>query len=233
MLRRLTQHPAIQPMLSRLGGRYLALVYATTRWTLVGEENLRLAFGEGSGGFRPVICCFWHERLPLMSRLWVEARARIPGLEDKWAHVLVSRHRDGYFIGGVINHFRLTTIHGSSSQGGASGLRGLVRLLKDGETVAITPDGPRGPRRTAAPGVAQLAALANLPVTPCAARTTNCKVLRSWDRMVVPLPFARGVLVVGPPIMPDRRDPEAAIPAIEAALNAVSDEADRACGAIP
>jgi lysophospholipid acyltransferase (LPLAT)-like uncharacterized protein len=78
----------------------------------------------------------------------------------------------------------------------------------------------------AAPGVAQLAAVSGLPVLPCAARTTRVRVLPSWDRMLLPLPFARGVLVVGPAVLVERADPLAALPAIETALTAACDAAD-------
>jgi len=226
MLRWLTRHPATQAALAGALGLYLAGVYRTTRWTLLGEEHLHAAFAAPAGGVRPVLCAFWHERLPLMSKLWLKALEVVPAAAGMRAHVLVSRHRDGRFIADVIGRFQLATVHASTSQGGATGMRVLLRMLAAGDIVAITPDGPRGPRRVAAPGVAQLAALSGLPVLPCAARTSRAILLRSWDRMVLPLPFARGVLVVGAPILADRRAPEAALPLIEAALSAACDTAD-------
>lgn len=226
MFRRLIRSDAAQALLARLLGLYLAGVYRTTRWTLLGEANLRAAFAGPDGATRPVIGAFWHERLPMMPRLWLEALRRVPGLGGTRAHVLVSRHRDGRFIGEVVRRFRLEMVHASTSRGGATGMRVLLRVLAGGDTVVITPDGPRGPPRVAAPGVAQLAAVAGLPVLPCAARTTRARVLPSWDRMVLPLPFGHGVLVVGPAIAVDRADPLAALPAIEAALSAACDAAD-------
>jgi lysophospholipid acyltransferase (LPLAT)-like uncharacterized protein len=231
MLRRLTRHPITQAALAGAIGLYLAGVYRTTRWTLVGEAHLHAAFARPGGGTRPVLCAFWHERLPLMSKLWLEALERVPATRGMRAHVLVSRHRDGRFIGDVIARFKLDTVYASTSRGGSTGLRMLLRLLAAGDTVAITPDGPRGPRRVAAPGVAQLAAMSGLPVLPCAARTTRARLLPSWDRMVFPLPFARGVLAVGAAIPVDRAAPEAALPAIEAALSAACDTADAWAGA--
>jgi lysophospholipid acyltransferase (LPLAT)-like uncharacterized protein len=104
-------------------------------------------------------------------------------------------------------------------------------LLARGEHLVMAPDGPRGPRREAAPGIAQIAALAGVPVLPCAAQTSRRRVLRSWDRMVVPLPFARGVMVCLPPIMVPRDGWETALPAIAAALTAAADRADALCDA--
>ena len=114
-------------------------------------------------------------------------------------------HRDGRFIGAVVSRFALDVVLGSSSRGGAKGLRVLLNLLAGGDHIAITPDGPRGPRRVAAPGVAQLAALSGAPVLPCAAQTTRRWVLRTWDRMVVPKPFGRGVVVCLPTIAVEPR----------------------------
>ncbi|RYJ02395.1 MAG: DUF374 domain-containing protein [Acetobacteraceae bacterium] len=223
MLRRLIRHPATQAALAWLLGLYLVLVFRTTRWTLQGEANLQAALGPGNA---PILAAFWHERLPMMPMLWLRARAAEPRLAGVQAHVLVSRHRDGRFIGEVVRRFRLVMVHASTSKGGAAGLRALLRVLGAGDMVVITPDGPRGPRRHAAPGVAQLAALAGVPVLPCAARTTRVRVIPSWDRMVLPLPFARGVLVIGPPVAVDRTMPLAALPAIEAALTAACEAAD-------
>jgi lysophospholipid acyltransferase (LPLAT)-like uncharacterized protein len=226
MFRRLIRHPRAQAAIARLLGLYLAAVYRSTRWTLLGEEHLRAAFGDHPRGGAGALFAFWHERLPLMAMAWRFAAETLPALEGRRAHVLVSRHRDGQLIGAVGGRFALLMVHGSSSRGGVAGLRALARLLGAGECVAITPDGPRGPRRRAAPGVAQLAALAGRPVLPCAARTRRALVLRSWDRMVVPLPFGRGVVVAGPPLAVGRDDPLAGLPAVEAALTAACDRAD-------
>lgn len=212
-------------MLAGLLGRYLAFALATTRWRIEGTENL-----EGALSGQPHIVAFWHERLPMIPMLWLMFR-RMPRALPRRVHVLVSHHRDGRFIGAVIERFRLELVLGSSSRGGAAGLRSLSRLLADGDLVAVTPDGPRGPRREAAPGVAQLAALSGAPVLPCAAQTSRHWVLRSWDRMVIPRPFGRGVLVCRPPIAVARGGWREAAPIISAALSAAADEADRLCPA--
>ena len=178
----------------------------------------------------PVVVAFWHERLSLMPMLWVKARQSAEGRDVRnRVHVLVSRHRDGRFIGAVVSRFALDVVLGSSSRGGAKGLRVMLNLLASGDHIAITPDGPRGPRRVAATGVAQLAALSGVPVLPCAAQTTRHWVLRTWDRMVVPKPFGRGVVVCLPTIAVNRDSWQDAMPAIGAALTAAAERADRLC----
>jgi lysophospholipid acyltransferase (LPLAT)-like uncharacterized protein len=166
----------------------------------------------------------------MMPMLWVQARQSPEGRGVRnRVHVLVSQHRDGRFIGAVVSRFALDVVLGSSSRGGARGLRLLLNLLAGGDHIAITPDGPRGPRRVAAAGVAQLSALAGAPVLPCAAQTTRHRVLPTWDRMVVPLPFGRGVVVCLPTITVPRDAWQDAVPAIAAALTEAANRADSLC----
>jgi lysophospholipid acyltransferase (LPLAT)-like uncharacterized protein len=228
MVKRLLRRSGTQALLAWLLGRYLALALRTTRWTLHGAEHLA---PHAAGA--PCVVAFWHERLPLMPVLWMMARRN--GARAR-VHVLVSRHRDGRFIGEVVRRFRVEIVHGSSAsgrktseKGGAAGVLALLDLLGEGDHVVITPDGPRGPRRTAAPGVAQLAGLSGAPVLPAGAQTTRRLVLRSWDRMVLPLPFGRGSIVCGAPIAVPRENWEAALPAIAAAMTAAADQADALC----
>lgn len=223
MLKRLLRSPGGQAAFARILGVYLDLALSTTRWTLDGAEHMA---PHAAGA--PCVVAFWHERLALMPMLWRLARRQ--GAAAR-AHVLVSRHRDGLFIGAVVRRFRLDVVHGSSSRGGASGMRTLLALLAAGDHVAITPDGPRGPRRQAAPGVAQLAALAGVPVLPASGQTGRRRILGTWDRMVLPLPFGRGVIVCAAPIPVARDAWQDALPAIEAALTAAADRADALCPA--
>ncbi len=226
MIRRLLRHPGLQALLAAWLGSYLRFALRTTRWTLHGESHFA-PFAAGHAG----VAVFWHERLPLMPALWDLARLRHPGLRG---HVLVSRHRDGRFIGAMLRHFAVDVVYGSTrsggrDRGGAAGMRTLLALLEAGHLVVITPDGPRGPRLVAAAGAAQLAALSGTPLLPCAAQTTRRHVLKTWDRMVLPLPWGRGVLVCGSPIEVPRAGAEAALPSIEAALSEAAERADRLC----
>ncbi|WP_084698313.1 lysophospholipid acyltransferase family protein [Muricoccus aerilatus] len=229
MLKRLTRHPRFLSLAARLLGLYVAFAFRTTRWTLAADaatEALRGGLAEG-----PVILAFWHERITLGPGLWVTMRGRIPALAPKHPQVLVSRHRDGVFIGGVVARFGLETIHGSSdkggsSKGGSAALRTMLRVLRGRGVVAITPDGPRGPRRVAATGVGQLAALSGAPVFTYGAATTRCIRLRSWDKAVFPLPFGRGLMVLMAPFTVPPEAAEAGRAAVEALLTEACDAAD-------
>jgi lysophospholipid acyltransferase (LPLAT)-like uncharacterized protein len=221
-MKSLLRSRTVQSALPVLLGRYLPFALGSGRWTLEGAENFL--------PYRSAVFSFWHEHLLLMPALAMLAR-RLPDFHVPPIHALVSRHRDGRFIGELVRQFGIEPVLGSTSRGGARGLSQLARLLRSGAAIAITPDGPRGPRRCPAPGVAQLAALAGVPLFPCAARSTRRIVLNTWDRMQVPLPFARGVVVCGPPIEITRASWREALPAITQAMNRVSDQADARCAA--
>ncbi|MGG5811351.1 lysophospholipid acyltransferase family protein [Falsiroseomonas sp. CW058] len=230
-MRRLIRHPAVQAGLARLLGGYLAFVIRTTRWTL-GGEGTDAAVRELEAG-RPLIVAFWHERLPLVPPLRDLAAARTARASALTPRVLVSRHRDGRFIGNVMHRFGARMIYGSSRRGGAPAMIEMLRALREGDPVLITPDGPRGPRRRAAAGVAQLAAMSGAVVVPLGAASTRHRILPSWDRMMLPLPFGRAVLVCGAPVAVPRDGADAALPAIAAGITAATDAADAALGIVP
>jgi len=224
MLKRLLKGPGTQALLAAAMARYLAFALRTTRWTLHGEEHLARTLAG------PVIAAFWHERLPLMPALWMRVRGTMR------VHVLVSRHRDGRLIGDIMRRFGVGVAHGSTrrngiERGGAAGMRAMLGLLSAGDHVVITPDGPRGPRRIAAPGVAQLAAVSGVAILPCAAQTTRRRVLPSWDRMVLPLPWGRGVLVCCAPVSVPRTGWAGALSAIAAGMTDAADQAEALCAA--
>ena len=226
MLKRLLRDRRVLAALAWILARYVDFALRTTRFRLVGGEHLA-PFQQGAS----VIAAFWHEHLPLSPALWNLVRRASPNTK---MFVLVSRHNDGRFIGDVMGHFGVSFTYGSSARGGenkggAAALRALLGVLRDGNQIAITPDGPRGPRRKAAPGVAQLAALSGRPVLPCAVRARPAKILPTWDRLILPLPFARGVIVCGAPISVARDEAAPALPLIEQALKDVAEEAEALC----
>ena len=222
-MKRLLRHRLAQAGLARLVGYYLWAALRTTRWAIEGKEYL-LPHVAGE----PAIVAFWHEQVALTPIVPVLSR-RLPGAAPSQIYALVSRHRDGQLIGKVLELFGVRLVYGSSSRGGTWALRNLARMLREGGHIVLTPDGPRGPRRQAAPGVAQLAAMSGAPVLPCAAQTTRRKILPTWDRMIFPLPFGRGVIVCLPPIRVARNDLEAGLRAIGLALDEAADRADRLC----
>jgi lysophospholipid acyltransferase (LPLAT)-like uncharacterized protein len=216
-VKKILQSDWLREVLSWLAAHYLLLVAKTLRWRISGEAQLQeMATGA------PMIVVFWHEAIPSMPIFWQQVKRR--GVVRP-AVALASRHRDGQLIGRVIEHMGIGLVSGSSSRGGATGLRGLLNALSAGTHVGLTPDGPRGPRRVCAPGVAQLAALSGRRVLPCAALTSRAKTLGTWDKMRLPLPFGHGVLVCGEPITVSREEWLSGVETVTAALNAAMDRA--------
>lgn len=105
---------------------------------------------------RPFILAFWHGELFLM-------RYAFPGTRIT---ILISRHRDGEIIARTMELFGLHASRGSTTEGGAAGLREVVRRVREGYCIGFTPDGPRGPRHVVQPGVIQAARLARIPIVP-------------------------------------------------------------------
>ncbi|GAN80735.1 hypothetical protein Aam_055_115 [Acidocella aminolytica 101 = DSM 11237] len=209
----------VRAVLARLLAWYIhAVLRLQLGFRIEGAENMRLLAGE-----QPMITAFWHETLPTMPVLWREVHKA--GMMRP-AVALASRHRDGQLIGNIMRALGMGLVSGSSSKGGVAGMQELVRSIKGGAHVAITPDGPRGPARRAAAGVAALAGITGVKILPCAAATSRFITLhKSWDQMRIPLPFGRLVLVCGAPVEVSREDWRAALPAIEAALNAAQERA--------
>lgn len=168
----------------------------------------------------PVIYVVWHGRLLLMPYLYGRRGFR----------VLISRSEDGAMVADLVRRFGFVPVRGSSSRGGALGLRSLVRALRAGHSVVVVPDGPRGPHEVLKAGVVVLAKLTGAPVVPAALGASSEWQARSWDEFRIPKPFARCVARFGEPIaVPrdgDAAGEETARKEIEAALRAVTWQVD-------
>ena len=201
---------------------YIRFVYATNRWTVEGGDVPRRLRAEGAS----FILAFWHGRLLMIPMAW----QRLAPM-----HMLMSAHRDGRIIADAVAYFGVQSIAGSSRRGGTAALRLMLKRLAAGECVGITPDGPRGPAMQASNGIVNVARLAGVPIVPVVFATSRCRVLRSWDRFHLALPFGRGVFVWGEPIrVPADMDPagvEAARLLVEGRMNELAREADRRVGA--
>lgn len=179
----------------------------TLRLTLVVDPAL------ASAAARPWSLAFWHGQQFALLR-WRRRRATV---------ALVSLSRDGELQAGALARVGLTIERGSSSRGGAAGLKAIVRRLRRGLDAAFAVDGPRGPRgvvrsESGGVGAALAARLAGGVVVPMASACARCKVFaRAWDRFELPLPFSRVAVVLGAPIEPDDADPAAIARAIDEA----------------
>lgn len=115
-------------------------------------------------------------------------------------HMLISAHPDGQIIADAVTYFGVDSIAGSTKRGGSAALRTMLKRLKDGDCVGITPDGPRGPAMTASFGIVNVARLARVPILPITYATSRRRILATWDRFHLPWPFGRGVYLWGEPM---------------------------------
>jgi lysophospholipid acyltransferase (LPLAT)-like uncharacterized protein len=128
----------------------------------------------------PFIFVLWHSRiLPLLALHKGEGMV-----------LLISRHRDGEYVADLAEGWGYRSVRGSTQRRGEVGLLGVVRALEAGAIVAITPDGPRGPRERVQPGAIAAAQHAGVPIVAAGARTSSAWYFGSWDRMCLPKPFA-------------------------------------------
>lgn len=159
-----------------VGAGVVGALFLTTRVRRTGTEHFERFRRRGS----PVIFVFWHgQLLPLVHH------HRHEGIV-----VLVSEHGDGEYIARIIERNGFGTVRGSSTRGGIDGLRGLVRAARAGRDLAITPDGPRGPRAEFKPGALVAARMTGLPIIPLAVGSSAGWHLSSWDGFLVPKPLS-------------------------------------------
>lgn len=198
-------------------GRWLLdALMATVRFTVNHVERYEPYARRGE----PVIFAVWHGRLLPLTYYH----------RDRGITVLVSSSADGEYIARLIEAWGYRTVRGSTSRGGSAGLRGMVRAAREGRSLAITPDGPRGPRQRLQPGVITAAQLTGLPIIPLAGGCARAWWPGSWDRFCVPKPFSTVRVAYGEPRLVDRHaapeELERHARELEAELNAMTDALD-------
>jgi lysophospholipid acyltransferase (LPLAT)-like uncharacterized protein len=171
---------------------------------LTGSWAIRLWIGTLRYRYRPLgpnldphrrdlagryIYAFWHENMLLPAYQYGRPDIR----------VLISQHADGELIAETCRHLRFRLVRGSTTRGGVEAVRTMLRLSRNSH-LAITPDGPRGPRRRVQMGLIYLAARTELPIVPTGIGFRRPWRLKSWDRFAVPRPWSPGTCVTGEPI---------------------------------
>ncbi|MEZ5923772.1 MAG: glycosyltransferase N-terminal domain-containing protein [Hyphomicrobiaceae bacterium] len=183
---------------------------------------------------RPFIYAFWHGQFLLIPAFSPQT---IP------VDVMVARHGDAELIGQTLSHFGMGLIRGAGAgdrrrdRGGASALRGALKSLAEGRSLSMTADVPPGPARRAGEGIVTLARLSGRPIIPVAVASSRFKVLDTWSRMTINLPYSTIGVSVGKPIHVPREATAEALEAarleVEAGLSAATKEAYRLADADP
>lgn len=164
--------------------------------------SLRFEWRDESGLFhsspaQPVIYCVWHNRLALAMAIFRHLRQRQP---ERRLAALVSASKDGAFLSCALENFGVQPVRGSSSRRGPQALLELTSWAERGYDLAITPDGPRGPRYVVQEGVVALAQVTGLPIVPVTYYASRKVCLKSWDRFQIPLPMSRCEVVFHQPM---------------------------------
>ncbi len=139
-----------------------------------------------------MIYAFWHAHILALSYVG----------RNLGAKVLISQHRDGEYIAQVVQWLGNDVARGSTTRGGARALLNMIKMIKKEEdSLAITPDGPKGPRFVVQSGVIMLGQKTCYPIVPVMVHHSKCWELPSWDRFCIPKPFSKVVLIYGDPII--------------------------------
>jgi len=180
------------PHLVRAAGRLGSIVARS----LVGSLSTRVHFlgpDVGNGRLKlgdRFIYSIWHENLLLPA----------VGFGGPDLAVLISSHADGQILGGLITAMGMKMVLGSTTRGGVEALRQLVRPDTSWRNLAITTDGPRGPRRIAQPGAVYIASRTGMKIVPVGVGYSRPWRLKSWDHFAIPKPFSRCRAIAGVPI---------------------------------
>jgi hypothetical protein len=197
----------------------ISLWKATLRITIVGEEHRQAIRAKGKKPLHAI----WHQRM-------------VGGIlthRGEGYVTMASKSEDGEIIATFLKYWGFVAARGSSSRGGDVASAEFLEALKSSPGGALTPDGPRGPARKCKRGILALAEQGNGLVLPSSSSSSNPRFLNSWDRFLMPLPFSRCVVVFGPPLEREVDETEEAfLVRAAAAIDAVTDEADRLCGVV-
>jgi lysophospholipid acyltransferase (LPLAT)-like uncharacterized protein len=189
----------------------IRLIGPTLRVSISREDDSQQTLGQ-----RPLIGAFWHSCLIPATYLF-----RANGIR-----VMSSNSYDGEYMGRIIHKFGFVAVKGSSSRNAVRALLGLRRALEDGWTVAFTIDGPRGPRHQVKPGPVALARSSGVAMSPFHAAVERAWVLKTWDQLMIPMPFSRVLLRCGTLI---RVPPEASDNDLERYTSELQNSLDRVC----
>lgn len=194
----------------------LRLLKLTVRIRFVDADALFARLGRGE----QLILAFWHNRVLMMP-------IANPGSK---LCIMNSQSRDGEIATRALARWGIRSVRGSATRGGVGGFLQLVRAYRDGYSLAVVPDGPRGPRYVVKAGVIHLARATGATIFPVTYAATWRRDLHTWDRLIIPLPFARVTYVAGEPLAVPRHATDAEVEVLrqelEARLNRITERAE-------
>lgn len=196
-LKNILKSPIVEKIIGTLAYLYLKFVGLTTRWEVIGVKETYEALEK----YGSMIVIGWHGRTLEMPYFWNKSRK---------LNALVSPHRDGRLIVEILKKFGIGNIDGSSNKNSSNAAINLMKNLQQGNSIAIIPDGPRGPSMTLGLSPLFYAQKSGKPIMGITYSIAGSRVIkRSWDDMLIPFPFHKGIYVITKPlIIPKDAKPE-------------------------
>jgi len=183
-----------QLLISLLGSLYVLFVYKTSTIDLKNRKNIDRLFKKKES----FIYAFWHDQLLICPLTWQSE------FEIK---VLISKHRDGDIIARLISKLGFKAIRGSThksgktkNKGGLTSARQMIKSLKNGISIGISPDGPKGPRHKVSDGILSISRLSYSSILPVGIGFKKKWVLNTWDKFIIPKPFNQITIIWGEPL---------------------------------
>lgn len=187
LVKKISKNKLGQKLLGYLVYSITKLTYKSINWKCLDEKTKNYIFSKRNS----LIFCTWHNRL-YCAPYFLPHHIKINALQSK--------HSDGMMTDVLFKLINMKIIYGSSKKKGMSAFLKMVKCIKNGESIAITPDGPRGPKEVVKDGLIKLAQTTGTPIVPIIWHTKNNKILKSWDNFIIPHPFSRGIYIFGKPI---------------------------------
>ena len=194
----------LKKLLPFIFSKYIKFVYHTNKWAIVNDVKVKELWSEN----KTFIWMHWHGQSLMLPNNWSHNSQKL--------NALVSLHGDGELIAQTLNNLGINLIRGAGNpdklglkeKGGTAALRAMLKVLKNGQSVAFTAAQPPGPGRIAGKGSIVLAKLSGCPIIPVAATTSRRFEFDSWDNFTLNYPFGTGSLVFGDPIYVDKNSSE-------------------------
>ena len=194
MIKYFSSFRLIQTLISLIGSIYVLTVYKTSKVNLKNRKKIENLL-ERKESF---IYSFWHDQLLMCPLTW-QSNSSIK--------VLISKHRDGDIIAQLISNLGFEAIRGSThktnkikNKGGLLSARKMIKSLKNGISIGISPDGPKGPRHKVSEGILSISRLSKSVILPVGIGFKKKWVLNTWDKFIIPKPFNEITVVWGDPI---------------------------------
>lgn len=196
LLKKITQSQFISYLICLLLTLIIKIIYKTCRFQYHNLEKVKPFWQEN----KPIIAACWHGRIMLAPFAWQG---------KKTLNALVSPHRDGLIMSGVLKRLGIKIISGSSFKKPSQAALRIKKTLANQESVVIVPDGPRGPRMKLGISIIYFAKISGCPIIPLSFSAKPCKIMNSWDQFMLVYPFAEGVYLYGEPVyVSENCDPE-------------------------